>query len=822
MNSKDFIRVARTFLRETWDELVRPNRTNGKMPRRKATQLPSTTRSRIPQPTPSASTKARRIRTGFTRILLTEAEELHAGFERATEKVLRRIKELENRFILRRLDGLLEHLDLEIVEGNLVRDPKTDWTFAICRLEPGLELRESVETINDLYAARCPVQRIDVGLRGVAGAKEYTTWLETEVALHGKPRPGLMEGLHFVIKTIQRHQLAWQSYLVYPVYKMPSELERYLSEKRLSFDDLYRYLLSLFHPVSDFDLTEWMRFKTKVGLGGEPLASLFPKSLSRELSQVDRAGRTQLSLGLETSQGVKWQLLQIRSLGVIPRTDHQATFEDTPVTSWDEPELLPLLRTRTLEELRRKLLPLIEEEGQEIRLVTTLMPVRQAHRSSVLNMHRNTAGNIKKLAGTTHELDSGIRDAAMHHRLVSLKAIESIGAGYKPLHGSIVLAVRGNNPEQTAAIHGRVQNLLQELSISFEEPRHRVGHFELYRAMLPTIRSRETSKNVFLYPSDGAKQVLRSPQRPEVREGVFMGRVLETFTEEDPEVYYVDEPFVMKLGGNQVYIGTSGSGKSMAAKLLVDRLLGTNASWYGAVMNNTEAAKEVIQHSRGWNAPVDGYDGVNLHAADFESDEALDSHLKSLTKKGVRVVHLMTQDTRPELDIVFLRWVLWNMQHRKPGILAIDETAGWFKSRDDERGGFYTDQLLRLATQYSWMTTTTIQALGTIRAAPEHAATYETIMGLAQAGTLVFYTPNIGSLAKDLNIHPEQHPRLIEYVESRVASFKLDPTGPVDKPGYAVLHSPGKAQLVKIEADVATLREFARKDPDAHESVWGL
>ena len=810
MNAREFIREARAILRETWDELIRPYRTNGKMPRRKTEQLPGTTRSRVPQLTPSASTKVGNLRVRFTRILLAEAEGLHAGLERATTGILRRLKEWENRFILRRLDGLLEHLDLEIVEENLILDPKSDWTFAVSRLEPGLELHESAETINALYAARCPVQRIDVGLRGVAGGKEYTTWLETEVALHGKPRPGLMEGLHFVIKTIQHHQLAWQSYLVYPVYKMPSELERYLSAKRLSTDDLYRYLLGLFHPVSDFDLTEWMRFKTKVGLGQDALPSLLPKNLAREFA-------------LETSQGVRWQLLQIKSLGVIPRTDHQATFEDTPVASWDEPELLPLLRTRTLEELRRKLLPLIEEEGQEIRLVTTVMPVRQGHRSSVLNMHKDRAGDIKKLAGGSHELDGGIRDAAMHHRLVLLKAIESItGAGYKPLHGSIVLAVRGNDPEQTAAIHGRVQNLLQELSISIEEPRHRVGHFELYRALLPTIRSRETSKHVFLHPSDQAKQILRSPQRPEVREGVFMGRVLETFSEEDPEVYFVDEPFVMKLGGNQVYIGTSGSGKSMAAKLLVDRLLGTNEGWYGAVMNNTEAAKEVIQHSRGWNAPVDGYDGVNLHAADFTSGEALDNQLKSLTEKRVRVVHLMTQDTRPELDIVFLRWALWNMQFRKPGILAIDETAGWFKSREDERGGFYTEQLLRLATQYSWMTTTTIQALGTIRAAPEHAATYETIMGLAQAGTLVFYTPNIGSLAKDLNINPEQHPRLIKYVESRVASFKLDPTGPVDKPGFAVLHSPGKAQLVKIEADEATLREFARKDPDAHESVWGL
>ncbi len=806
MNRRNIISVAQSRLRETLDEIIPSIRSNGNQ---LVNKVQASQRSRVPlRLQPSYSRKGIKSKPSRFQLLLAKAGDLGRSIERKTVAVLNAVEKWENRFILRRLDGLLEHLDVEIVERNLLRDTKTDWVFAVSALEPGLNL-ESLHTMNVLYAARCPVQRIDVGLRGVAGVRDYTQWLESAVLLGGDPRPGLMKGLRFVIDRIQRHQLAWKSYLVYPVEKIPQELDNKLRQSRLSEDDLHLMLLSLFHPVSDFNLDEWVRFKTTVGMGGNLSVALVSKTLKR------------LPDGLLTNQGVGWRLIQIKGLGVIPKAAYQVSFDEMPINKWDHPDNLPLLQLRTLEELRRKLLPLIEDEGQEIRVVTTAMPIRPQHQRRALGMHRTAADKIRKLANKSPH---GASDAEMLHRVKLIKSSTEItGPGQKSFHGSVVLAVRGNTVQQIESLYTMVTNLLDQLAIYYELPQHRVAQFEKFKSLLPTIRYTETGKHVFLYPSGQTKQVFRVGEFTPPKRGVFLGRVLQTFDQErDPEPVIRDEPFVIRLGGNSVYIGAPGSGKSMTAKLATDRLLGTNKKWFGRLMDNTEAATMKANQLRGWNGLVKGYNGKIVQARDFESEDALRARLKELSAMKERLVMFVSQDVRPDLDEVYLRWVQQDIQDNNPGIFVVDECANWFKHQDDVRGGLYVDHLLNQFTANSYMSVTTIQVLGAIRESIAHAATYRMLMGLAQAGIYIFYTPDSGSLQWDLNIAESHNDRLRYYITTTIDGFKTEQTGTVDQPGLGVLYSSGKATLFMVESDPDTLREFARKDPEGEETYFGL
>ena len=132
------------------------------------------------------------------------------------------------------------------------------------------------------------------------------------------------------------------------------------------------------------------------------------------------------------------------------------------------------------------------------------------------------------------------------------------------------------------------------------------------------------------------------------------------------------------------------------------------------------------------------------------------------------------------------------------------------------------DHLLNQFTANSYMSVTTIQVLGAIRDSIAHKATYRMLMGLAQAGIYVFYTPDSGSLKWDLNINKEVYPRMLPYIISRVDGFKSEPTGPVDQPGLGLLYSPGKASIFMVESDERTLERYSRKDPEGEEKYFGL
>ncbi len=260
----------------------------------------------------------------------------------------------------------------------------------------------------------------------------------------------------------------------------------------------------------------------------------------------------------------------------------------------------------------------------------------------------------------------------------------------------------------------------------------------------------------------------------------------------------------------------------MTAKLETDRLLGTNKNWFGRLMDNTEAATEDAAQLRGWKGVVKGYNGKIVDAKKFEHVEDLQTRLNELTARSERLVMFISKDIRPDLDEAYLRWVQKDIQVNNPGIFVVDECANWFKHQDDVRGGLYVDHLLNQFTANSYMSVTTIQVLGAIRESIAHASTYRMLMGLAQAGIYIFYTPDSGSLQWDLNISETHHKRLLDYITGTIDGFKTEQTGTVDQPGLGLLYSSGKATLFMVEADPDTLREFARKEPEGEETYFGL
>ncbi|OGY20830.1 MAG: hypothetical protein A3A65_02635 [Candidatus Chisholmbacteria bacterium RIFCSPLOWO2_01_FULL_49_14] len=682
--------------------------------------------------------------------------------------------------------------------------------------------------MRDLHQLGCPILRLDIAQIGSSKLTHYTRWAEKRVKEVGNMPEGWLEELKSDADYISRYQLAWDSYITWPEELLPGPLrEKYIRTDvdqlpkdaqgvdigALELDDfgLWRLLLGLFRPISEFDPDAGLDLLTEIWQGREPLDALTSSLVFIE--------RTRQGWSIETGGGLHHRTINIISLGA-----------EESLSGLTHPDLIGhYFKLRNIDWIKNMILSTIEEPGEQIRLATTSVGIKEARRGVLRMLQDDAMEDTYKRAkerlpksrrsdpvAVQQQMARTITKpevAEMLAREVATHDIETNTATL-PFYQSIAVTLTGQSREIADGLKDRVADTMDILGVRYQESDDPYEHWQNFLAMLPDVRFRETSEHVSPLPSGTTAVSFRRHGRPVLRKGALVG-------------YYQPyrDPLIIPLGGNYFLVGTTGSGKSMAMKYMVYRLLPLDKNWVFRIMNNTNQNMKTTDEARDWNRVVSDYGGLVLFAGDekFEGEvgaKAFRKRLEKIWDEGTRIVLFHSIKQRPDLDQIWLEWLIDDVVITPPGVIGVDETAGWFTLKQDPRAKILVFELMNILRRNRKMGIVTIQSLGTIRI--EQEGVWNQLMTLIDGGKFVFHTPFISELPKDLGL--TEYPEVGRFVMDTVASFKEEELGPLKKPGWAVFAGTKTAFEVKFHISLANLLRLSRLDMATaeEEELWGF
>jgi hypothetical protein len=741
---------------------------------------------------------------------------------------------LEEELRQRYVDGLLPRLGIELAD-NAIRHG--GYTFKTAQL---FGMPESNLIMKALYEVGCPLRRLDIAQIGSSMLGHYTREMESRVKRSGLVSDEWLDELKEDVDFISRVQLAWKSTLTWPVELFPESIgNKYVKErvKGLSVDelgrlsgalelstfDLWLLIMGLFRPVSDFEPGSATDLISDLWNGIDPLNAMTSNTL--DLVYGGRDPRKK-SWAVETGGGLAHRILNVISLGAVKSPN-----------GYTNPPLPGFFTLRNAAWLKHAILPAIEEQGEQIRLATTVVGVRQAKRGALSRIQDDEMAETYERA--KEAMPKSIRKHPEHPRygeqleialsktipqtellemLAREVAVHEIDTDTStlPFYQSMVLSCIGQGRDASDALRDRVADILDTLAVRYTEPQEHFDIWENFTSLLPDIRLRETRNHVVPLPSLEAAVNFRLPGVPVILDGALVG-------------YYLPyrDPLIIPREGNYFFLGTTGAGKSQALLHLIRRLLPQSNRWVFRIMDNTDVNIKSMEKTRGYKDLVREYDGLVLFAGDpkYDGDKGegrFRADLEQIWENGTRVVLFHSTINRMKLDHIWLEWLSQDIQITPPGVYAVDETADWYRL-DDKRADFWTNRLLNQFRRHNKLSVTTIQSLGLVREA--NKAVWEQLLTLIDAGIFCFWTPNVNSLPEDLNMSRDAFPDVCNFLTQTVAGFRPPGLGTLKKPGHAVLVTGGQyAQEVVFHINTKALQRYARKDLSTTEveELWGL
>jgi len=680
---------------------------------------------------------------------------------------------------------MLERLGITLQQdghGNvIVVDKNQDFSFRFVDLS-ALDEQDDL-TMKYLYTNYCPVQRIDVGYMGSAEIMVYMRWVEESIEQQGGMNKEVLETLPDWFRQLQeptqmvaQTQLTYKSFLVIPEETMPGHLREYFTKgQERTGDALQKYALGLFYPVSDFDQSSWLELLNKQLSGRDIFDSTTPPRLVRSPGMIQSEGN------------VLHKSIRIIGLGAVQLNEYS---EDITIRqeSW----------------LRDEILPALENPGEVIRIATTIWPVHEKRLGNIEKSFEGAARSFRNQQNGDSSVPSSYHAAALERALSEIGGTDQLA-----FFQSILIDVQGGSADSVEGLHDRVCDRLVRKYVLFKEVNNFKEQWENFNAFLPTIRKREVRRYVSPVAQWDAETILKRVSVPLPKKGVFLGYEKAHYT-----------PFILPLGGNYFLTGSTGSGKSMAAKVMAYRMIPLNPSWAFRIMDNTDAYSEESMRLRGWVDMIRLFGGKILIAREIESEDALREKLLEIADNNVQAVLFSSANTKPSYDRIYLEWIRKDIEHRKPGVVIVDEMYKWFTDMPDKynRGKFYSELMAQFGGNDT-MSLTTIQSLGFVREAD--SVVYDGITTNINAGKFAFWTPNIATLPKDLNMDLVGEKELTEWVKKTVQLFKQEGAGPLRRPGWCVFLDGITGYEVKIEVARDTLHLLARKDLSRIGDLWG-
>jgi len=687
----------------------------------------------------------------------------------------RRLDAWDDKFRLEHVDGLMQRLGIAL-NGNSVDSQGMSFRVAGLRNFP-----EDVYLLEHLFDAGCPLKRIDVGSIGATDIGGLIRWVEECLRISGLGPPGFLDQLQRVSNRISTTQLTWTSYLVYPVVYLSEYLRGKFGPYELDEHGLWRYLASLFSPVGKFDPSDspgMLAFLPGL-LQGRSLAAIIPNSLTRS------------SRGIESSGGMYHRTLRIAGLGASPHSGADDSVD-----------------LRTVEWLRELVLPLLESQGERILVATTIWGV---HEKSPKAFERAERRKIKSNITAYDQISD------MVARKEALDQITR-DSSQLPFRQSVVMSLAGTSQSQADALYKRVVHWLKERDVLRREVNHPLDHWDNFLTFGPDVRRRDIRVYTAPTPSRTASV---SMFRSSVKLSYGMGALVGYYTEHGEPLII---PVGKKGGGNYVATGTTGAGKSMFAKFLVYQLLPLDNRFVFRIMDNTALTLEAQGKARGWKDLVELYGGEVLFADDEQFRDAdskiFIARLAAIRAARSRVVLFTSAPSRPDLDELWLKWLVSDIEVTGPGVVIVDEMVDWFVHAGDERARLWVYSLLNRMVTYNKLSLSTIQSLVPIL--KEQPGVHGQLLTLTVGGKFAFYDPNEADLPLSLGVPDSVYPRLAAQIRATNRSLKQGEIGPLQRPGFCNLVTLPTGAEVKIESEPEVLGFLGRKDPSLPETLlWG-
>ncbi|OGY18426.1 MAG: hypothetical protein A2786_02915 [Candidatus Chisholmbacteria bacterium RIFCSPHIGHO2_01_FULL_52_32] len=687
--------------------------------------------------------------------------------------LLHQVHEWEDRLRLRLLDGLVERMAISI-SGNEVHSQGM-----IFKAADVSQLDEDPLLLRHLRDARCPLKRLDVGTIGATDIRKLIRWAEESIREFGVSLPGYLEQLQRVATRISTDQLVWTSWLIYPTDFLPKFAAVRFSPLEVDEYQLWRYVSSLFTPVSVYE---------PEGIPG--MLMFLPSLLGGNTTAMLPDTGNLSARGIGSSGGMYHRTLRIVGLG------SEAVDPDIPNN----------YLLRNVDWLRDLVLPLLASSREQILIATSLWGVHEKGRKAFEKAERKKIKQAVK--DYAEESDRQAREVALHE----------ISRDHSQLafRQSVVMSLAGASQDDADELYTRVRQTLDEQHVLLREIDHPVEHWDNFRTFVPDIRQRDVRIYTAPVPSGVASA---SMFRSRVRLSTGMGALLGYYT-------YRGEPVIIpvgkKGGGNYVATGTTGSGKSLWEKYCVYQLLPLDQRFVFRIMDNTALSLEAREKARGWKDLVELYGGTVLFADDpeFKNPEAFKSRLASLSQEKTRIILFTSAPDRDDLDRIWLKWLVSDIEVTGPGVITVDEMVGWFVESGDVRARLWVYELLKIMRTHNKISLSSIQSLVPIL--KDQPGVHGQFLTLMDGGSFAFYDPNEADLPPSHGIPDHIYPVQAQQIRDTNRTLKLGKLGPLQKPGFCTLITKPSVAEVKIEADPEVLAFLGRKDPNLSETLlWG-
>ncbi len=540
----------------------------------------------------------------------------------------------------RRLDGVYERWPARGTPQRLAGPDGRQ--VALYRL-PYLDAQDLDKVGQEVGVLGAPLCVFDLMWMGTPDLTTHGTWAEEQVEEHKE---------HIRDKRVRQEiERAWESYqeVLQSLSKQAKMLRTFLAWPLDRHPSSYVQQRLLHSSLSDVEFL-----------------AIFYRLLRRP--QDERWVEAFVSLGREPGQAeddcvrlILPDWVQIASQGVI--------FKETPTGAPLKPSAylrgLTLLHLGhvTVPQLRERFQDRIAESGDEIILKWTVFPRRNralAIRREEMALARDEQRN------QLHEFPEDRRAEFEQRRAV----VDSIRKGKMPVDVQAELILKAYTAERLETMYRDTLYSLNNDRIRYREWRSQRQNERILAALLPTVPHRLSGQETTLLDSERAKTMLSFHGYVVPREAILIGREERT-----------NRPVALApwQTGHMGIIGMTTVGKSTLAQTILYRLWMLGLTRRIVVINNKTL---VPGEDPEWWELFWRLGGVFITPDEAPTEqEAFDRRLQ--THDQARYIFYQAQKHKPELDIIFLRWVQSLSKKGEPMMLVVDEVFPWAAATDD-------------------------------------------------------------------------------------------------------------------------------------------